>query len=129
MEVKSNNAWTAEHRSKAILPKKTKSNQRRTAMSHVRADPTTDLSTDGSISSKETVHAYRLADTAPSAIARNAPVKAIMPNNSLINTDDDLKFLMTEIFGSAQQRSHEDDLCSILSLDEVAEDVMNPITF
>ena len=70
-----------------------------------------------------------MADTAPFAIARNAPVKAILPNNSLIDTDDDLKFLLTEIFGSAQQRSHEDDLCSILSLDQVAEDFTNPITF
>ena len=129
MEVKSNNTRTAEHRSVALHLRKTKSNQRRAAVSHVRADSTTDLSTDSSISSKETVHTCQMADTAPFAIARNAPVKAILPDNSLIDTDDDLKFLLTEIFGSAQQRSHEDDLCSILSLDQVAEDFTNPITF
>jgi hypothetical protein len=93
----------------------------------VRADSTTELSTDGSISFKETVDSYRLADTAP-FIARNTPVQAIMPNNSLIDTDDDLKLLLTKIFGSAQ-RYHDDDLCSIQSLNEVSEDFMNPITF
>ncbi len=135
VEVETNKERAAKYYLKAILPRKTKSNQRRTAVSHVRADLRTELSPDSSILSKETVHTCQMVDTAPFAIARNAPVKAIMPNNSLIDKDDDLntvndlKFLLTEIFRSAQQRSLEDDLCSILSLNALAEDVMNPITF
>lgn len=84
---------------------------------------TTELLTDSSISFKETVDPYRLADTAPLAF-RNTWVHA---GNLSVDSEDVLHFLLSDILGYAQMYQ-DDDSSSILSLKEVSEDFKNPFS-
>jgi hypothetical protein len=71
------------------------------------------MTTDSSISSKETFDPCNTA----SWHSGNAPVQVIIPSiTSLMDASDDLTFLWSDIFGSSE-RSHDDDLFSILSLE------------
>lgn len=75
---------------------------------------TAGMTTDSSISSKESFDPY---NTASLAVSGNAPVQVIFSSNpTLMDASDDLMFLWSDIFESSQ-RSHDDDLFSILSLD------------
>ena len=83
------------------------------------ASKTSPISTNGmtngsSISSEET---FDPSNFAPLALSGNMPVQVIFPSNaSAMDASDDLMFLCSNIFESSQ-RSHDDDLFSILSLE------------
>ena len=83
------------------------------------ASKTSPISTNGmtngsSISSEET---FDPSNFSPLALSGNMPVQVIFPSNaSAMDASDDLMFLWSNIFESSQ-RSHDDDLFSILSLE------------
>ena len=118
----------------AIHSKVSKSKQHRTAASASSQEKTSAAlgaaseaskaraSTDSSLTSQDPSY---LNNSALVAFPRNAPVHVMMPSNpSTLDAPGDSMFL-SDIFGPSQW-SRDDDLRSILSLDEVCEDFMNP---
>ena len=122
VEVKMNGALKGGPPKVVTIAPKTTALSRGATRATVSVASTIELSTDVSIPSKETDDRYSLADIAPLAFARNIPVQPSYPS---IDTEDILQFLLSEVVGSTQM-FQDDDLCSILSLNETSDEFMNP---
>jgi hypothetical protein len=132
VEVKMNGALKGGPPKVVTIAPKTTALSRGATRATVSVASTIELSTDVSISSKETDDRYSLADIAPLAFARNIPVQPSYPS---IDTEDILQFLLSDALGfefllsdvvGSTQMFQDDDLCSILSLNETSDEFMNP---
>jgi hypothetical protein len=110
----------------AILSEVTESKEHRTAASS-REETSARLEAALEASKARVSHeTFDLYNSVILAFPGNEPVQVIIPSNPLqTGVSDDFMFQWSDIFGSSQ-RSHDDDLCSILSLDKEFRDFMTP---